>query len=58
MSRVTVPVTNKASDSVGAATEGKADFRLLRYFTTASLLVFVVVAVLLGYVFRTCRSMP
>lgn len=46
-------MTNKASDSVGSALDGKADFRLLRYFTTASLAAFVVVAVLLGYVFRT-----
>ena len=53
ISELTVPVTNKASDSVGAATDGKADFRLLRYFTTASLAAFMVVAVLLGYVFRT-----
>jgi len=30
-----------------------ADFRLLRYFATASLTAFVVVALLLGYVFRT-----
>ena len=52
-SNLTVPVTNKASDSVGAAIVATADFRLLRYFTTASLLAFVVVAVLLGYVFRT-----
>ena len=32
---------------------GKADFKLLRFFTTASLVAFVVVAGLLGYVFRT-----
>ena len=31
---------------------GTPDFRLLRFFTTASLLAFVVVAALLGYVFR------
>lgn len=53
ISELMVPVTNKASDSVGAALDGKADFRLLRYFSTASLAAFVVVAVLLGYVFRT-----
>jgi diguanylate cyclase (GGDEF)-like protein/PAS domain S-box-containing protein len=29
------------------------DFRLLRYFTSASLVAFVVVAVLLGYIFRS-----
>jgi len=41
-------VTPESGDAVG----GKSDFRLLRYFATASLVAFVVVAVLLGYVFR------
>lgn len=36
------------STTVASPTE----FRLLRYFTSASLVAFVVVAVLLGYVFR------
>lgn len=31
---------------------GKPDFRLLRFFTTTSLVAFVVVAAMLGYVFR------
>lgn len=31
---------------------GTTDFRLLRFFTTTSLVVFVVVAALLGYIFR------
>ena len=40
-----------ATDS--SAGRGQADFKLLRFFTTASLVAFVVVAVLLGYIFRT-----
>ncbi len=40
-----------ATDSSGS--RGQADFKLLRFFTTASLVAFVVVAVLLGYIFRT-----
>ncbi|MFA7268902.1 MAG: diguanylate cyclase [Sterolibacterium sp.] len=32
---------------------GRTDFRLLRFFTTASLVAFTVVAILLGYIFRT-----
>jgi diguanylate cyclase (GGDEF)-like protein/PAS domain S-box-containing protein len=32
---------------------GQAEFKLLRYFTTTSLVAFIVVAGLLGYVFRT-----
>ena len=36
----------------GATKVGRHDFRLLRYFTTASLVVFLVVAALLGYLFR------
>jgi diguanylate cyclase (GGDEF)-like protein/PAS domain S-box-containing protein len=32
---------------------GKTEFKLLRYFTTTSLVAFIVVAGLLGYVFRT-----
>ncbi|MDO8319601.1 sensor domain-containing diguanylate cyclase [Rhodoferax sp.] len=41
--------------SAKSSTDGSAsaDFRLLRYFATASLAAFVVVALLLGYVFRT-----
>ncbi|MEI6703874.1 MAG: hypothetical protein WCL71_10130, partial [Deltaproteobacteria bacterium] len=31
---------------------GKSDFRLLRFFTTTSVVAFVIVAVLLGYAFR------
>lgn len=46
-------MTAESNDAVGSAVGGKSDFRLLRYFATASLLAFVVVAVLLGYVFRT-----
>jgi diguanylate cyclase (GGDEF)-like protein/PAS domain S-box-containing protein len=33
--------------------EAKAEFHLLRFFTTTSLVAFLVVAALLGYVFRT-----
>ncbi len=43
--------TVSPTDSTDA--RGLADFRLLRYFSTASLVAFVVVAILLGYVFRT-----
>ncbi|MCX7170148.1 MAG: hypothetical protein NTY41_07595 [Proteobacteria bacterium] len=35
-----------------AGVADKTDFRLLRFFTTASLVAFVIVAALLGYVFR------
>lgn len=38
------------SDSV--KTQRTSDFKLLRYFSTASLLAFVVVSLLLGYIFR------
>ena len=34
-------------------TTGKVDFRLLRYFTLTSLVAFVAVAFMLGYIFRT-----
>lgn len=38
---------------IGAAgISGKANFRLLRFFTTTSLVAFVAVALLLGYLFR------
>jgi len=33
--------------------QDKKDFSLLRYFTTTSLIAFVIVAALLGYIFRT-----
>lgn len=35
-----------------ATASDNSDFKLLRYFSTASLVAFIVVAVLLGYVFR------
>ncbi len=48
--------TTITSNSQGETTgsEGKrAEFKLLRFFTTTSLIAFVVVAVLLGFLFRT-----
>ena len=36
-----------------AALHNQTEFRLLRYFASASLIFFVLVAVLLGYIFRT-----
>ncbi|MDD5176552.1 MAG: diguanylate cyclase [Sterolibacterium sp.] len=41
------------SEAGAAGFSGKPNFRLLRFFTTASLVAFVVVAALLGYIFRT-----
>ncbi|PKO62377.1 MAG: hypothetical protein CVU24_04425 [Betaproteobacteria bacterium HGW-Betaproteobacteria-18] len=52
-SKSTIPLASTVSDAGSAAVGTEADFRLLRYFATASLAAFVVVAVLLGYVFRT-----
>ena len=48
-----IPTASEACDTGRAAASGNADFKLLRYFTSASLVAFVVVAMLLGYVFRT-----
>ena len=50
MPRSVAPVSPKASPS---GIRGKPDFKLLRFFLGGSLLAFLVVAVLLGYLFRT-----
>ncbi len=42
----------KFSETGMPGSSDKTDFRLLRFFTTTSLVAFVVVAALLGYVFR------
>jgi len=46
-------LVQEISESGRAGISGQSDFRLLRNFATASLIAFVVVAVLLGYAFRT-----
>ncbi|MCK9387978.1 MAG: diguanylate cyclase [Sulfuritalea sp.] len=48
-----LPELQEASESGKAGVGGRAEFKLLLFFTTTSLVAFVVVAVLLGYVFRT-----
>lgn len=53
ISKSTIPRVSTAREVGSAAVGTQADFRLLRYFATASLAAFLVVAVLLGYVFRT-----
>ncbi len=46
-------MSQDVSEKGKAGNRGKTGFKLVRFFTTASLLAFVVVAVSLGYVFRT-----
>ncbi len=53
ISESTISVVAEASEADSNKDGATADFKLLRHFATASLAAFVVVAVLLGYVFRT-----
>lgn len=48
-----LPLLQEVSENGRAGMGGKADFKLLRFFTTTSLVAFVLVAVLLGYIFRS-----
>ncbi|MCX7148393.1 MAG: ATP-binding protein [Rhodocyclales bacterium] len=46
-------MSQDVSQNGKAGNRGNPNFKLVRFFTTASLLAFVVVAVSLGYIFRT-----
>ena len=47
-----LPLFQKVSEKGAAGISSKADFRLVRFYTTTSLVAFVIVAVLLGALFR------
>jgi len=51
LSKLGLPWDHRNRESSAAGSE--ADFKLLRYFTSASLVAFAIVALLLGYLFRT-----
>lgn len=48
-----LPLLQEVGENGRVAISGKTNFRLLRFFTTTSLVAFVVVSTFLGYLFRT-----